>query len=91
MTNLVAAIAAQKAYQAKPKPPRNKIGIGNKKRERIPDATVMRILTLQDIGIPAPAISKELGIPTGTIYNVRYRYRLIELEDGSQWYNYVGE
>ena len=88
MCSLIAAIRAQEAWQKKPKPPRERVSID--RRPPVNDAKIMHILTLHEMGMPAPLISRETEVPVQTIYNVRARYILIDVKNGKKWYKYLG-
>jgi len=88
MSSLLAAIRAQEAYMKKPKPPKEKVVID--RRPPVKDSTIMQILTLHEMGMPAPIISKESETPVQTVYNVRSRYMLIDVKNGKKWYKYLG-
>ena len=55
------------------------------------DSQIMQILALHELGMPARLISKESEVPVQTVYNVRQRYMLIDVKNGSKWYKYLGE
>jgi DNA invertase Pin-like site-specific DNA recombinase len=92
MNNFLAAIKAQQAWHAKPKIHKPKQGalLPPEKREPVKDSTIMQILTLQELQIPAKHIAKEASVPVQTVYNVRQRYILIDVKNGTKWYKSVG-
>ncbi len=89
MNKFVAAIKAQEAWQKKPKPPRERV-IADR-RPPVTDSQIMQILSLHEMNMPARLISKESEVPVQTVYNVRQRYMLIDVKNGSKWYKYLGE
>jgi DNA-binding NarL/FixJ family response regulator len=50
----------------------------------------MQILKLQEMGLMVKDIAKEVSVPAQTVYNVRQRYILIDVKNGTQWYKSVG-
>ena len=88
MNKFVAAIKAQEAYQKKPKPPRERVVID--RRPPVKESQIMQVLSLQQMGMSPTQIAKHLDLPVQTIYNVRQRYSLIQLENGEKWYKYLG-
>ena len=50
----------------------------------------MQILTLQEQCIPSMHIAKEVDVPVQTVYNVKQRYILIDVKNGTKWYKWVG-
>lgn len=89
MNMLLAAIRSQEAYAKKPKPPRERV-IADR-RPPVTDSQIMQILSLHEMNMPARLISKESEVPVQTVYNVRQRYMLIDVKNGSKWYKYLGE
>tara|TARA_R110000823_G_scaffold264650_1_gene384747 strand:- start:21 stop:290 length:270 start_codon:yes stop_codon:yes gene_type:complete len=88
MNKLLAAIRAQEAWQKKPKKPRSHLP--SEKREKLKDSVIMQILKLQEMGLMVKDIAKEVSVPAQTVYNVRQRYILIDVKNGTQWYKSVG-
>jgi len=88
MNKFVEAIKAQQAWQKKEKPPRPKVL--PERREPIKDSTIMQILTLQEQRIPSIHIAKEADVPIQTVYNVKQRYILIDVKNGTKWYKWIG-
>jgi len=88
MSTLLAAIRAQQAWEKKPKPPKPKAM--PEKKEQIKDSAIMRILHLQEMGMPGRLIAKETELPVQTVYNVKQRYMMIDVNDGTKWYKFVG-
>lgn len=88
MTSFIAAIKAQEAYKKKPKPKREVVVVD--RRPPLKDAQIVQALNLLKLGLTPRDIAKELEVPAQTIYNVRQRYQIIELEDGRSWYRYLG-
>ncbi len=88
MNMLLAAIKSQQAWHKKEKPPRPKTL--PEKREPMKDSTIMQILTLQEQCIPSMHIAKEVDVPVQTVYNVKQRYILIDVKNGTKWYKWVG-
>lgn len=88
MNKFVAAIKAQEAWRKKTKPPRERVSID--RRQPVNDSKIMHILTLHEMGMPAPIISRETEVPVQTVYNVRSRYMLIDVKNGKKWYKYLG-
>ena len=90
MSKFAEAIKAQQAWHLKLKPPRPKIL--SERREAIKDSTIMQILNLLDSGVPSRIIAKEVHVPVQTIYNVKQRYLLIDVKNGTashlseQWF-----
>ena len=72
----------------KPKPPKPKIT--PEKRPPIKESTIMQILRLQEQGFKAFDISKEVGVTVQTVYNVKQRYLLIDVKNGTKWYKWLG-
>jgi len=60
------------------------------RREPIKDSTIMQILTLQEQRIPSIHIAKEADVPIQTVYNVKQRYILIDVKNGTKWYKWIG-
>ena len=54
------------------------------------DSQIVQALHLMKMGLSPSHIAKELDVPVQTVYNVRQRYQLIKLEDGKDWYIYLG-
>ena len=50
----------------------------------------MQILGLNEMGLPVKNIAKEAGVPAQTVYNVRQRYILIDVKNGTRWYKWLG-
>ena len=92
MSKLVEAIKAQQAWHDKPKihKPRQGALLPPEKREPIKDSAIMQILKLQELGLLAKDIAKEVSVPVQTVYNVRRRYILIDVKNGTKWYKSVG-
>ncbi len=88
MSNFLAAIRAQQVWDAKEKPARSKIMSG--RREPIKDSAIMQILTLLDKNVPSRIVAKEVDVPVQTVYNVKQRYILIDVKNGTQWYKWLG-
>ena len=88
MSTLLAAIRAQQAWEKKPKKPKPKLP--SDKREKLQDTVIMQILGLQEMGLPAKNIAKEAGVPVQTVYNVKQRYILIDVKNGTRWYKWLG-
>ena len=88
MSTLLAAIRAQQAWEKKPKPPKPKMI--PEKREPIKDSMIMRILHMQEMGKPGRLIAKETKVPLETVFNVKQRYILIDVKNGTKWYKFVG-
>lgn len=88
MSTLLAAIRAQQAWEKKPKPPKPKIL--PEKREQIKDSVIMSILHMQEMGMPGRLIAKETEMPLQTVYNVKQRYMMIDVKNGTKWYKFVG-
>ena len=92
MSKFVEAIKAQQAWHDKPKThkPRQGALLPPEKREPIKDSAIMQILKLQELGLLAKDIAKEVSVPVQTVYNVRQRYILIDVKNGTKWYKSVG-
>lgn len=88
MSNLLAAIRAQQAWEKKPKKPKPKLP--REKREKLQDTVIMQILGLQEMGLPSKDIAREAGVPVQTVYNVKHRYILIDVKNGTRWYKWLG-
>jgi DNA invertase Pin-like site-specific DNA recombinase len=88
MSKFAEAIKAQQAWHEKEKPAKPKML--PERREPIKDSLVMQILKLQDKGIPSVRIAKEVNVPVQTVYNVKHRYLLIDVKNGTQWYRPLG-
>lgn len=89
MNNLfLKAIRSQEAYIKKPKLPKPKLT--PEKRPPIKESTIMQILRLQESGLKAFDISKEVGVTVQTVYNVKQRYLLIDVKNGTKWYKWLG-
>jgi len=88
MNKFVQAIRSQEAYKKKPKPPRENVMVN--RRPPVKESEIMQILTMHEMGNPAPQISKDTGVPVQTVYNVRQRYMLIDVKNGKKWYKYLG-
>jgi len=88
MNKFVQAIRSQEAYAKKPKPPRERV-IADR-RPPVKESQIMRILLLQNKGVQPRRIADEIGVPVQTIYNVRQRYCLIDIEGEGKWYKYLG-
>ena len=88
MSTLLAAIRAQQAWEKKPKPPKPKLP--SDKRDKLQDTVIMQILGLQEMGLPAKNIAKETGVPVQTVDNVKQRYILIDVKNGTRWYKWLG-
>tara|TARA_R100000231_G_scaffold67548_1_gene54170 strand:+ start:427 stop:693 length:267 start_codon:yes stop_codon:yes gene_type:complete len=88
MNNFLAAIKAQQTWHKKEKPARPKILPD--KREPIKDSTIMRILTMLDKEVPSRVVAKEVDVPVQTVYNVKQRYILIDVKNGTKWYKWIG-
>jgi DNA invertase Pin-like site-specific DNA recombinase len=88
MSKFAEAIKAQQAWHEKEKPAKPKML--PERREPIKDSAIMQILKLQELGLLAKDIAKEVSVPVQTVYNVRQRYILIDVKNGTQWYKSVG-
>ena len=88
MNKFVAAIKAQEVWRKKPKPPRERVVID--RRPPVKESQIMQILILHKQGAQATQIARETEVPIQTVYNVRQRYTLIDVEDGTKWYKYLG-
>ena len=88
MNNFLAAIRAQQAWDVKEKPARPKIM--SDRREPIKDSAIMQILTLLDKNVPSRIVAKEVHVPVQTVYNVKQRYILIDVKNGTKWYKWTG-
>jgi DNA invertase Pin-like site-specific DNA recombinase len=88
MDRFVQAIRSQEAYMKKPKP--RKEQLPTDRRPPMKDSQIVQALTLMKMGLSPSHIAKELDVPVQTVYNVRQRYQLIKLEDGKNWYRYLG-
>ena len=88
MNKFLQAIKSQEAYKKKPKP--RKEHLPADKRPPIKDSQIVQALGLIKMGLTPSHVAKELDVPVQTIYNVRQRYQLIQLEDGKKWYKYLG-
>ena len=72
----------------KPKP--RKEQLPPYRRPPMKDSQIVQALNLMKMGLSPSHIAKELDVPVQTVYNVRQRYQLIKLEDGKNWYRYLG-
>ena len=88
MNKFVQAIRSQEAYMKKPKP--RKEQLPTDRRPPMKDSQIVQALNLMKMGLSPSHIAKELDVPVQTVYNVRQRYQLIKLEDGKNWYRYLG-
>ena len=88
MNKFLQAIKSQEAYKKKPKP--RKEHLPADKHPPIKDSQIVQALGLIKMGLTPSHVAKELDVPVQTIYNVRQRYQLIQLEDGKKWYKYLG-
>ena len=88
MDRFVQAIRSQEAYMKKPKP--RKEQLPTDRRPPMKDSQIVQALHLMKMGLSPSHIAKELDVPVQTVYNVRQRYQLIKLEDGKNWYRYLG-
>ena len=88
MNKFVQAIRSQEAYMKKPKP--RKEQLPTDRRPPMKDSQIVQALHLMKMGLSPSHIAKELDVPVQTVYNVRQRYQLIKLEDGKDWYIYLG-
>ena len=88
MNKFVQAIRSQEAYMKKPKPKKN--NVPEDRRPPVKESQIMRILLLQNKGVQPRHIAGEVGVPVQTIYNVRQRYCLIDVEGEGKRYNYLG-
>lgn len=84
----VEAIRAQQEWLKKEKHTKPKLN--PERRAPLKDSAIMQILTLQELGIPSMHIAREVGVPVRTVYNVRQRYILIDVKNGTKWYKWLG-
>ena len=88
MNKFLQAIKSQEAYMKKPKP--RKEQLPPDRRPPMKDSQIVQALNLMKMGLSPSHIAKELDVPVQTVYNVRQRYQLSKLEDGKNWYRYLG-
>ena len=41
-------------------------------------------------GLLAKDVAKEVSVPVQTVYNVKQRYILIDVKNGTKWYKWIG-